>query len=264
MAHIHERIIEEQDQALFDRIAQKYAQKDIVRSSSLPRQYQLMFAVEPVLKKSSRLNTIIEIACGLGASSKYLEGYYARYIGVDYSARLIAKARDMYGANKRAEFIRANIKDTTACPIGPHGADLILAVGALHHMTELDRVIKALIYIAKPGAYFIAVEPNRANPLIQALRWLWARVNPAYSKDQKFFSKKELYEILAKHNFQNIELEFQGFFTPPFAQVIVNPQVISVALSKLAILIDKILDACLPGAFKFLSWNIVVRAKFRT
>ena len=262
MSHIHIDI-EESDKQLFDRISKKYALKDIVESSSGPRRYQLMFAIGPVLKKLSSINTIVEIACGLGASSKYLLGNYEKYIGIDYSKKLIEKASEFYKDNLKAEFIAENVKNVSASQVGPRSADVILAVGALHHMTDLDGVIKSLANIAKPRAYFIGIEPNSANPIIQIMRWIWARVNTSYSKDQIFFSKRGLHDLMEKNNFKDIELEYQGFFTPPFAQVVINPQLISMPLSKAAIFIDKELDKFFPGFLKFLSWNIVIRAKFQ-
>lgn len=261
MSHIHIGA-EESDKRLFDAIAEKYAKKDIMESSSGPRRYQLLFAVGPVLKRISHVNTIVEIACGLGASSKYLSGNYEKYIGIDYSEGLIKKAGEFYRDNSKAKFIAENIKNIKASQIQPHSADVVLAVGALHHMTGLDEVVKSLINIARHNSYFVAIEPNRANPVIQAMRWIWARINPDYSRDQIFFSKRELRDLLQKNNFKDIELEYQGFFTPPFAQVIINPQFISVPLSRAAIFIDKALDKFLPGFLKFLSWNIVARARF--
>lgn len=263
MSHIHEQSIEAKDRALFDRIAEKYARKDRVTSSSLPRKYQLLFAVEPALQAIGELGNIMEVACGLGASSEYLRGKYSRYIGIDYSARFIAKAREFYAENKKAEFLSLNVKDLAACFPAQY-ADLILAVGALHHMTELDKVMECLKYIAKPRSYFVAIEPNRTNPLIQCLRFVWARINSSYSSDQKYFAKDELKSLMLRHNMEDLELEFQGFFTPPFAQVVLYPQIISIPLSRFAILLDKFLDTFLPEMLKFLSWNIVVRARFPT
>ena len=262
MAHFHEEIIETNDRDLFDRIAEKYAKKDIVKSSSLPRRYQLMFAIQPIVEVMNSLGNIVEIACGFGASSEYLKGMFEKYIGVDYSEKLIAKAKEFYAENERVNFLAANVKELARSGIPVKSADLILAVGALHHMTELGAVMESLKHIAKDEAYFVAIEPNRANPMIQAMRWVWGRINTAYSRDQKYFSKQELYNLLSRHKMRDISVEFQGFFTPPFAQVVLNPQFLSVPASNAAIFLDKILDRYLPSFLKFLSWNIVIRAKF--
>lgn len=259
MGHIH---TEEKDLLLFNRIAKSYAEKDIVKSSSCPRKYQLMFLVEPVLKKLLHIDTIVEIACGLGASSKYLAGNYRNYVGIDYSERLIEKARLFSKDNKRVKFIAANVKNIPADQIQAHCGDVILAVGALHHMTELDLVMKSLQGLAKPGAYFLAIEPSCGNPIVQAMRWIRGRVDASYSKEQKFFSKKELRQLLEASKLRDVEIVYQGFFTPPFAQIILHPQIISVPLSKLAVLLDKTLDKILPNSLKFLSWNIAIRARF--
>ena len=255
------RATEQQDRELFDRIAKNYAKKDETGSSSLARQYQLMFAVRGVLEEQKHFDQIIDIACGVGAPAKYLQGYYDQYLGIDYSKNLIEAARVFNQGNQKASFLARNIKKIEGGQIQEKG-DLVLSIGALHHMTEIDEVVERLCQIAKPNAFFVAIEPQRANPFFQVLRWLRAKTDKSYSADQHFFSKKEFRELFERHRFTDIEIEYQGFFSPVFAQVVMKPQVIFIPLSKIAILLDRLLDKILPSFLKFLSWNIVVRAKF--
>ena len=69
---------EQADRALFDRIAPHYAQKDVVASSALARQRQLLAAIETVLHQREDLGTVVDVGCGAGAPARYLAGYYAR------------------------------------------------------------------------------------------------------------------------------------------------------------------------------------------
>lgn len=251
--------IEERDRDLFNRIVEHYAKKDFARSSSIVRKYQLMFAVRPVLERLRYVDTILDIGCGVGASAKYIAGHYKRYIGVDQSEELIKAARIFNRGSSNVAFLAGNIK-STKFPMNT--VDLVLSVGALHHMTELDEVMESLIRIAKSQGYFVAIEAQNGNPVVQTIRWLTGKLSPLYSSEQHFFSQAELVSFLSKHGLQNIEIEFQGFLSPPFAQVVLPFQALATSLSKLVVAADNILDKHLPRIFRFLSWNIIVRARF--
>jgi SAM-dependent methyltransferase len=252
-------ITELQDRELFDRIAANYARKDTVGSTSHARQYQLICAVAPVLKEQGKVRLLFEMACGVGASAKYLRGRYDRYIGIDYSEKLIEAARIFNKDNPQAEFITANIKDAD---IGSDKADIILAVGALHHMIDIPKVMTSLKKIAKPGAFFVAIEPQRGNPAVQFLRRTRTKIDKSYSEKQLYFSRQELINMMADNGMTDIETEYQGYFSPPFAQVILKPQFVFIPMSGAAVLIDKAFDKILPGFLRIFSWNIMLRCRF--
>ena len=252
-------VIEKEDQELFESIAEKYAHKDYTKSSSIARKYQLMFAVMPVLKKLKSEITIVDIACGIGAPAKYLKGFYHSYIGIDYSVEMIKIAQSLYPDDKDVRFIASNIKDVKELEVK---ADLILAVGALHHMTEIDIVMESLKRIAGPGAYFVALEPQRGNPIVQLLRWLRGKIDRSYSESQRYFNRKELYDLMVENGMIDIETAFQGYLSPPLAQVVFQPQFLFAPLSSMIIWVDKFLDLCLPNFLRIFSWNIVVRCRF--
>ena len=250
---------EERDQTLYDTFAQHQARKDMLPASSIARRSQLLSALGPILDQSPNLGTIVEIGCGVGAPAKFLQGSYERYIGLDHSTQMIGAARAFNAHNPRAEFIAANAK---MMPFPPETADLILSIGALHHMSELDTVMQALIQIAKPGAWLVAREPQRANPAIQGLRWLRTRLDGSYSEEQIFFTQAELVQLFQHHDLHDLSIEYQGYLTPPFAQVVLSPQSLSAPLSRLADKADNWLHGRLPSPLKQLSFNLVVRAQF--
>ena len=84
---------EDRDRALFDDIAEQYAKKDTVEATRAPRRYQLEFALAPVWSQIPPNPTIVEVACGFGASAQYLAGRYGQYIGIDYSKQIIGSPR---------------------------------------------------------------------------------------------------------------------------------------------------------------------------
>lgn len=250
---------ERTDQLLFDRIAREYARKDLFSSSSLARERQLLSALKRVFDERSRLGTVVEVGCGIGAPARYLDGYYDQYLGIDQSEEMIRAAAAFNQANPKARFIASNVKSRD---LPRDVADLVLSVGALHHMTELDKVMNSLGWIARPGAMLVAVEPQDRNPLIQAMRYARGLADQSYSREQVFFSEEELVDLLARGGFEVLGVDFQGFLSPPFAQVVIQPQILSEPLSRLAVGVDAWLCAHLPEGLKKLSFNIVVTGKF--
>lgn len=251
---------EQSDRDLFDRVASRYARKDIATSSALARRHQLLAAIEPVLDQLPNLGTLVDVGCGVGATAAYLTDHYERYIGIDQSEEMIKAAIAFNRGNLRAEFIAQNIKSRD---LPQNVADVILSDGALHHITELSEAMDALVRIAKPGAFLVIREPQNGNPLLQALRWGRGIVDPSYSKEQIFFSERDLKELFSNHGVMDISVEFQGFLSTPFAQVVMRPQFLSVPLCRAAISIDRWLGARLPEPLKKLSFNIIVIGRFK-
>lgn len=251
-------IHEARDRALFNRISGEYARKDTVESSSLARRHRLFSAVGPLLERNGELGTIVQVGCGVGEPARYLDGRYKRYIGVDYAEAIIAVGRAVHG-NQRALFIVANAK---SLPLPDKIADTVFVLGALHHMRGLDAVISSLVQVAKPGANLVMMEPFRGNPVIQLMRFVRGLVDATYSREQRFFSRRELVELLSRHGFWDIEIGFQGYFSTPFAQVILPLGKLASALSRVGVGFDQWLDRHLPEPLRFIAWNIVVRARF--
>lgn len=250
---------EKADRALFNKIAFQYARKDVVPSSSLARRSQLLLAMAPLLEGMVTLGTVVEIGCGAGAPARYLAGHYERYIGIDQSEGMVDAARVFHQDNPRASFIAENVKSED---LPQDAADVVLAVGALHHMTPLDDVMVSLNRIARPGAFMVAIEPQNGNPLIQAMRWFRGIIDPSYSQEQVFFSTEELEEIFTRHGITRLEVSFQGYLTPPFAQVIIPPQFLTVPLVRVAIRVERWLQVHLPRSLRRLSFNVVVIGRF--
>ncbi|MGD1991913.1 MAG: class I SAM-dependent methyltransferase [Anaerolineae bacterium] len=251
---------EQADRALFNRIAFQYAKKDVIPSSSLARRTQLLLAMAPLFEVKPTLGTIVEIGCGVGAPARYLDGHYEQYIGIDQSEGMVDAARVFHQENPRVSFMAENVKSGR---LPQDVADVVLAVGALHHMTPLNDVMVSLNRIARPGAFMVAIEPQNGNPLIQVMRWVRGKIDPSYSQEQVFFSTEELEEIFTRHGITGLEVSFQGYLTPPFAQVIIPPQFLTVPLVRLAIRVERWLQAHLPQTLRGLSFNVVVIGRFR-
>ncbi|MCX6170078.1 MAG: class I SAM-dependent methyltransferase [Ignavibacteriales bacterium] len=250
--------IEKEDQYLFNTIANKYSRKDDVLSSSIARRFQLFSLMELIKSISTKsfFERIIEIGCGVGASSKYLDGYYKQYVGIDYSKEIIQIANKRYSKDN-VEFICSNIKEfrTTQIP------NLVIGIGILHHMVDLDTALKELNEFTNNETIIAFIEPNSGNPFIQLLRMIRKIIDKSYSEDQSFFSKKDLLDLFSRNGFVVEGVKYEGYFSPPFAQVIIQPQFIFKSISYLTTM----MDGFIQKHFNFyLSWNIMIVVKSKT
>lgn len=249
---------EQKDRDLFDRIASAYARKDTYPPSAIARQTQLRFALEPILGDAAPAGTLVEIGCGVGAAAKYLQGLYGNYIGIDQSGEMIRVAEQFHRGDRKIRFIHDSIKSERLPCLE---ADVVLADGALHHMSDLDIVLGAVVKIARPSAWVVVREPLNHNPFFQALRRLRQKLDRSYSSEQHFFSEAELRELFRRAGIKEIGTGYFGFFSTPFAQVILRPQWIFTPLSRLAVRLDRWLERHLPPALKRMAFNVVVRGR---
>lgn len=247
---------EDHDRALFDAIAHSYAEKDVIASTRLARSAILWRAVRPVLEERGTLGALVDVGCGVGAQALHLRGAFESYTGIDYSSQLIEIGRAWLRDTPQATLIAENIKSAV---LPAAVADTVLIVGALHHMTDLEEVMQALWRLAKPGARLVAIEPQRGNPVIQALRWARSRLDRRYSAEQHFFSLAEMAGILRAAGLSDIRVESQGFLTPPFAQVILRPQWLFTPASRAAIRLEPTVERLAPSRA---SWNLVAYGRF--
>lgn len=250
---------EQEDRLLFDRIAQKYARKDVASSSALARKDQLLTAMRQAADSSVPWGVIVDVGCGVGAPAQYLQGTYQKYIGIDQSPEMIDAAKIFNCEIAQAEFFADNVKESQ---LPPRSADAILSIGALHHMTELDKVMKSLIAIARPGAKFVVIEPQNGNPFIQLMRWLRGLIDKSYSREQVFFAESELVDLFTRHGITGLKISYQGYFSTPFAQVIASSNPLLVSLSRLSIRIDNWLQTHLGGPLQKLSFDIIITGAF--
>ncbi len=213
----------------------------------------------PLLCECGHLGTVVEVGCGVGAPATHLAGTYDRYVGIDQSEELVEAARHLNRDNPAAEFFRADVKDVDWLD---QQADLVLAIGALHHMSNLPQVLASLSRLAKPAARLVLVEPLRSNPIVAILRSVRLVIDPGYSRDQVFFGPEELTSLVKDAGLREVEVVFQGHLSTPFAQVVLPLGLVARLGSRAAVTIDTFIDRHLEGLFARLAWNQIVRARF--
>ncbi len=253
------RTIEQKEKEHYDFFYETKKERDVYFPSMTCRRFQVRQAFK-LLDIEKKDLTILDVGCGIGAKSIYLNGFYKKYVGIDLSEGMIKVAREFCKNIKNAHFMVSNVKEMKSLNIPP--PDVVLIDGALHHMTELNIVFDQIRSIVKPGTLLIAIEPQSANKAIQLLRYLRMKIDKSYSKNQIFFSEMQLRDILMENKLREAKFFYTGFITPVFAQVPLRPEIIFRPTASLAIKLEKILYKILKGPFKKLSWNIVAIARF--
>lgn len=247
------------DKALFDNIASQYARKDMLPATRIPRKYQLSVALQPIFNLTENLGSVLDVGSGIAAPAEYFNGAYDSYLGLDHSEAMVRAGQDFHKHRDNVTLITGDILNVD---LSGKNFDLVLLCGALHHMPDVKSVLDKLHAYSKRGAWIVAIEPQRANPLIQCARYIRKKIDPAYAQDQYFFSRSELVRLFEMTNYRDISYQYQSYTSKPFGQVVLPFDIIMRKISKLTVHVDSFLDARMPNFLRFLSWDIIIRARF--
>lgn len=241
---------EKKDKDLFNRIVKAYIKKDLYIPSRIARKYRLIRTLECSGVKSCE--SLLELGCGGGFSAVYLDGFYKKYTGIDYSDSLITYAREKHNF-KNIVYINENIK--TFSPDEKY--DVILMIGVLHHIDDVDEALKRIIKWLNPGGVLVTNEPHRSNLLITFARETRKIIDKNYSSDQIEFKIKELRTIYENAKLTNIEIIPQGFLSTIFAEVILKPEFLMRKVSRFSCWFDRLIENFPGRLIASLSWNVI-------
>jgi ubiquinone/menaquinone biosynthesis C-methylase UbiE len=98
-----------------------------------------------------------------------------RFVGIDCSARMIARARARAAAmpSDRAARVHFFVANANCLPFGEATFDLVLCNSVLHHLHDPQRVLAELIRVAKPEAAFLLRDLRRPSRLAFPLHVRW-------------------------------------------------------------------------------------------
>ena len=243
---------EKKDKNLFNKIGDYYASKDVYPPSAKARYFQIETLMNSIEKSygKTKFKNIIDIGCGNGANALYLEKYYEKYTGIDHSEKLIDIAQSRYQKNN-TKFIATNIKRFKEYS----SYDLVIGVGVLHHIIDLEYTLSWLKKNCSDGTVFAFIEPQRGNPIIQLLRRIRKKIDKKYYEDQVFFTKSEIKSVFSNTGFNINKLYYFGYLSVPLSQVILKPKWIFYPVSKLFIKIDRLIQNRFESR---LAWNMLI------
>jgi len=169
-----------------DSIADEY--DDVVLA---PREAATQRLFAPALRRLAAhapFAQMLDIGCGTGHMIRRAGPLATRITGVDHSPGMLASARRMADAHGlgRAQFVQGDLEAFLA--EHPDHADLVTAVGVLHHLGEdgIDRVLAAIHRSLRPGGWVLLAEPVADGPIVEpAAITRWNRASLAATRDYR-------------------------------------------------------------------------------
>ena len=142
------------------------------------------------LLKKNKSSNILEIGCGAGWLSNYINNYTGlKTISFDISEKLVRTASKLNPIN---EYF---IGDGHYLPIKSNSVDFIIGIAILHHLNH-KKVILECKRILKKDGIIIFVEPNSKDPLM-AIGRKFFRLD-IHTKDEAPINPGKLTKLLEK------------------------------------------------------------------
>lgn len=146
---------------------------------------------------------ILELGCGTGHWSEFLSSKGFKVIALDISEAMLSKARlkDI----KNVEFRKA---DAAALPFPDESFGMVVSITMLEFVDDLEKVLKEIYRVLKPGGLFIAgclnlnSQPGKTKDTDDTFR------------NAHFFTKTEIAELFK--SWGNFELNESVFLSPSF------------------------------------------------
>jgi ubiquinone/menaquinone biosynthesis C-methylase UbiE len=162
------------------------------------------------LVKPKQNECILDMGCGCG-SELYPElvNRGLTVNGIDISKESIKIAKDKYPGSI---FFEGDIENTQ---FKDDSFDIIMFSTVLHHIPDINNVLKESYRILRKGGRIYAFDPNYYNPFMWAYRSeqspLRSRKN--YSVNEKLLKKDELHRGLVESKYSNIKIFAKSGFT---------------------------------------------------
>ena len=163
-----------------------------------PASNERVIAVFERLTGLPRGARVADLGCGSGVFTRLLQRAGYDCVGLDLSAALLAIGR----ARESTLVLAAG--DLEQLPFADGSFDGLLLCGVLHHFPDPSRCAAEMFRLLRPGGRFLALDPNRMNPMM----WLYRdRSSPFYSpvgvtENERPIVADELAATLTRAGFQ--------------------------------------------------------------
>jgi ubiquinone/menaquinone biosynthesis C-methylase UbiE len=153
----------------------------------------------------------LEIGCGTGIFLEKVASSGARLVGLDLSEDLLAKARARLGAVPNVALHRGNAEHL---PYAHASFDAVYGSSVLHHL-DLDRALREVLRVLRPGGLCAFTEPNVVNPQVALMfRLGLTKKYFGVSPDEMAFSRFRALGALKRAGFAEPHLRPVDFLHP--------------------------------------------------
>jgi demethylmenaquinone methyltransferase / 2-methoxy-6-polyprenyl-1,4-benzoquinol methylase len=151
---------------MFDRIAPVYDAMNRVMTVGLDRRWRKL-AVGEVVWPGDR---VLDACCGTGDLAVEAERRGGRVVGLDFSERMLERARKKSGA---IEWVQG---DALALPFGAGEFDAATVGFGVRNLEDLDRGFGELHRVLRPGGKLAVLEITRPRGLLRVFFGVWLDV----------------------------------------------------------------------------------------
>ncbi len=184
-------VSERAQQEHYDLIAPEY-EAHYSDASSL--EYRRRFIYDPMfdgLELSGK--NVLDAMCGSGQTTDYLVSRGARVTGLDLSHKVIEQFKSQWPTCNAVErsILESGFRDNSF--------DCISIVGGLHHMhPHLNRTVREIHRILKPGGYLCFMEPH-AGSLPNLIRQVWYKHDHFFADNEAAIDLTSMKEEFGSH-----------------------------------------------------------------
>jgi demethylmenaquinone methyltransferase/2-methoxy-6-polyprenyl-1,4-benzoquinol methylase len=148
---------------MFDRIAPVYDAMNHVMTAGLDRRWRKL-AAEEVVWPGDR---VLDACCGTGDLAVAAERRGGRVVGLDFSERMLERARRKSGA---IEWVQG---DAMALPFGDGVFDAATVGFGVRNLADLEGGLKELARVLKPGGKLAVLEITRPQGILRPFFRFW-------------------------------------------------------------------------------------------
>jgi len=188
----------------WDRISEDYYKE--IMSPLKDSEHNPLFA--ELKKIPDKFETVIDLGCGLGELTPILAKKFKKVVGIDFSKKMVGYARKKNKKYANASFFHADMRNLKKFH---NSFDLAIAVNSilLPSSKDVNKTLKEIYKVLKPGGKFIAIVPAMEPYLYQSLLIIDKEIKKgknqarAREKARKFIKKQE-------HDFLSGTITFEG------------------------------------------------------
>jgi demethylmenaquinone methyltransferase / 2-methoxy-6-polyprenyl-1,4-benzoquinol methylase len=148
---------------MFDRIAPVYDAMNHVMTAGLDRRWRKL-AAEEVVWPGDR---VLDACCGTGDLAVAAERRGGRVVGLDFSQRMLERARKKSGA---IEWVQG---DALALPFGDGEFDAATVGFGVRNLADLEGGLRELARVLRPGGKAAILEITRPRGILKPFFRLW-------------------------------------------------------------------------------------------
>jgi SAM-dependent methyltransferase len=154
--------------------------------------------------------TVLELGCGTGSFTRELARSGADVVAIDVSPELLEIAR----ANCSEPNVQYQIQNAYALSYSEGVFDSVVGSSVLHHL-EIEKALRDVYRVLKPGGTIYFTEPNMLNPQIAIQKNTpWIKRKLGDSPDETAFFRWPLRRLLEQTGYRDVQIDPFDFLHP--------------------------------------------------